>query len=180
MALIIFKRYDLLVRPQSTISKEDLKKLINNALARIESQSNPIEDYYGYAYVFDARTGEVYFYYSDKAKNKFDLGRNKFVMVPSDMLTQRNFLDFFKSILSKIKALLLPRIVTEKVKVKNGEIKLSHKPLGDIINNQVEINTLNGIIITEPIEIKGDTIKLKKRYNEEEAQVSYLTDNFLL
>jgi len=177
---IVFKRYDLLVRPQSTISDESLKELLDNVLAKIEKQSNPVEEYYGYAYVFDARTGEVYFYYSDKAKNDFNLGRNKFVMVPADMLTKSNFLDFFKSILNKIKALILPRIVVERIKIKNGRINLSNQPLGNIINNQIEISTLNGIIITEPKEVSGKTIKVDNKYNEEEAQVCYLSDGNLL
>ena len=137
---VSLKKFDLLVRENSRATQQQIHDYLIRIFDHIEKDNTKSKKKFGYASVFDARTSEYYLYYSDNAKDFFKMTKNKYELVPQGIVTVSNFIDVIKNNLEKIKELLMPKLITEKIKINNkGKATLSKRALGDLPFNTVEI-----------------------------------------
>ena len=139
----ILKKFDLLIRYSSKSTEKEVVSYLDKVFIEMENHSDKCKRYVGYATVFDTRTNEYYLYYSDKAKEIFDLEKNRFDLIPKNIVTKKNFLSVFRENLSEIVKIIFNRvkITTEKIKIKHdGTATLTNKAMGDLIFNTVEID----------------------------------------
>lgn len=137
---VSLKKFDLLIRENSKATQQEVHDYLIRVFNSIEKNNTENNKKLGFANVFDARTSEYYLYYSDNAKDFFNMTKNKYQLVPKGIVTISNFLDVFKKNLGKIKNMIMPKIVTEKLIIdKNGKATLSQKALGDLPFDTVEV-----------------------------------------
>ena len=179
---VLLKKFDLLIRDNSSATQAQIQRYLNNVFNSIEKDNNNEKKVFGYASVFDARTSEYYLYYSDAAKSFFRMTRNKYNLIPDNIVTTSNFMNVIKENLTELKRLILGniRIVVDKIKInKNKTAELTNKPMGDIVFSTAEID--NGDYYEDFIVTLQDG-KTLVGFNEEdvgkEVIVSYMTNDF--
>jgi hypothetical protein len=159
------KRRDVIIRPTSTITRKEVYKHLENEFTKLQKEDKNGNIPLYYASVFDSRTNEYYYYYSNKAVEIYNLGRNVFDIIGKNNVTSENFVKIFLNNISEIVTALktyfsygmfkiktLTTIVPDDKKIKIDNIE------GDIINNvaYVKIDKENDVYEERLVELNKD------------------------
>ena len=175
----VLKKFDLLVRDNSKATQEQIQNYLDKIFAHIEKNNNQ-SNYkkFGYAAVFDARTSEYYLYYSDNAKAFFNMTKNRYDLIPKNIITENNFLNILIKNITTIKSIVFDglKLVTKKLRInEEGKVILPEKPMGDIVMNTVDVkkdNFYESFIVT--LEDNNTLVGLSPEDFDKEVTVTYL------
>lgn len=161
----IMKRRDVLVRPDSKISKQGIYDYLDKRLPELEGEDENGDYAYYYATVFDSRTHEFFYYYSKGCAKHYKLGKQLFEVITVDFVTKKNFMKVFvdniKDIVTSLKTYF--NVGAYKIKScvtkvdKDNKIKLDGIK-GDIINNSVfvKIDSKNNVYEERMVNLNED------------------------